>query len=340
MNEVSPDDTNDAELADPGFRAALEKAHAGRWSLSDALWWQRHPDEPGPSGRPSPLGTLRGVQRRVYSAHGDAAGDAAAAQTLRELTNEIASERALLRAAVATARQALERGDLAPAADASAPGVADWAGEPSDVSAPAASMPAGAPGRRRLRWAAAVLVVVTAAGAGVVLGSVLPTAGDGASGAATGASSAATPAATPGVASGFDVAATFVPAQRPEDIPTVDTGPTYDPGSFRYLGAVDWVENPDSVGGSPFYAARSRGGRVCLVAVPEGGGYLATCVIESAFPSEGLRLSWLSEGYVGAMSRPSSDEGADAAALTDVTVVWGSPDGMTTETSGRSTVVG
>lgn len=337
MNEASPDDTTDAELADPGFRAALAAAHTGRWSLSDALWWQRHPEEPGPSGRPSPLSTLRGVQRRVYSAHGDAAGDAAAAQTLRELTNEIAAERALLRAAVAAARQDLQRGDLVTAARASAPAVADGAGEQSDAPAPAAGMPAGATGRRRLRWAAAVLVVVTAAGAGVVLGSVLTPAGDGAAGVSTGASSA-TPATAPPVASGFDVAATFVTAQRPEDIPTVDTGPTYDPGSFRYLGAIDWAENPDTVGGSPFYAARSRGGRVCLVAVPEGGGYLATCVAESAFPAEGLRLSWLSEGDVGALARASSADGADAEALSDVTVVWGSPDGLSTEMSGRSSV--
>lgn len=328
----------DPGLADPDFLAAVAAAHTGRWSLPDALWWERHPDEPGPSGRRSPLLELRDLQRRVFSAEGDAAGDAAAARAVRELAAEIAAERAALRAAIGVARQGIERDDgadtvpaeSAPAgpADPSAPDDPTGAADPAG---PSAGAPGRRAGRRRLRWAVGlVLIVVAAGGAGAVLGSGLTRA-------EAGVAPAPSPSPTAASTASLIMAATFVPEQRPEDIPTVPVADRFQPDSFRYLGSLGWAEDPNAVGSSPYYAART-GDRVCLVAVPDGGGYLATCVFESEFPATGLRLSWESADAGGPAGSEFYAVDAAARTLSDVTVVWGSPDGMSAEMTQRTSI--
>lgn len=339
MGEQVHDEQADPASADPEFLAAVAAAHTGGWSLPDALWWEHHPDEPGPSGRRSPLLELRDLQRRVFSAEGDAAGDDAAARAVRELAAEIAAERAALRAAIGAARQGLERREVdgadalpaesAPAgpADPAMPAGSTSAADPADPSA-------GAPGRRagprHLRWAVGlVLIVVAAGGTGAVLGSGLTRAE---------ADLAPTPSASPtapAVAS-LIMAATFVPEQRPEDIPTVPVAASFQPDSFRYLGSLGWADDPNAVGSSPYYAART-GDRVCLVAVPDGDGYLATCVLESEFPATGLRLSWESAD-LGGLGTEFYAVDAAAQTLSDVTVVWGSPDGMSALTTQRTSI--
>ncbi|TFB96757.1 hypothetical protein E3O42_16575 [Cryobacterium adonitolivorans] len=103
------DDPYDQALADPRFLAAATAAHAGRWSLLDALWWEWHPEDPAPSGSPSPIHRLRELQRRVFAADGDAAGDHAVAQVVRELEAEIVAERAAATKAITAAHADLRR---------------------------------------------------------------------------------------------------------------------------------------------------------------------------------------------------------------------------------------
>jgi hypothetical protein len=347
VGERVHDEQADQDRADPEFLTALAAAHTGRWPLADALWWQHHPEEPGPSGRPAPLRRLRELQHRVFSAQGDAAGDASAAQAVRELAAEIEAERSALTAALGAARRHLEGrtaaaldgtgrpgpapvGATIPAATPTGPSNPVDPGDPDAAPDPAIERSAHRPARRRALLAGALVLVVVAAGAaGAVLGSGLTVAG---ADVAAVPSASATPAAA-----GLNVAATFVPEQRPEDIPAVTVAASFQPESFRYLGSLGWAEDPNAVGSSPYYAARA-GSRVCLVAVPDGGGYLATCVAEAAFPTEGLRLSWESADPVGPVGTEFYAVDEAARALSDVTVVWGSPDGMTSEWSGRTAI--
>nr|RZI36766.1 hypothetical protein BJQ95_00818 [Cryobacterium sp. SO1] len=108
LAENTYDDPYDLAVTDPLFLTAAAAAHTGRWSLLDALWWEWHPEEPAPSGSPSPIFRLRALQRRVYDADGDAAGDLSVAQKVRELEVEIAAERAAITETIAAARADLE----------------------------------------------------------------------------------------------------------------------------------------------------------------------------------------------------------------------------------------
>lgn len=321
------DDPYDLALADPLFRAAAAAAHTGRWSLLDALWWEWHPEEPAPSGTPSPINRLRALQRRAFAADGDAAGDHTVAQVVRELEAEIVAERAAITEAIAAARADLE--DRAAGRPPLAPTLGDAGGDPGgdpagdaavDTAAAedAAESVAARPARRRLLPALIlVAALIAAAVLGGVLGNRLTVTGLGAAG--SGASSAgatAEPVANP--------AALFAQAQRPEDIPAEAVSAIFEPDSFRYLGSAGGLAEANLVGPSPFYAARAAGSLICLVAVPTGSGYLSTCAVESTYPAAGLRLYWESADFLVDMGPDFLVEEGAGDMIGDVSVIWGS----------------
>ena len=334
-------DPYDLALTDPVFRAAAAAAHTGRWNLLDALWWEWHPEEPAPTGSPSPISRLRALQRRVFAADGDAAGDHAVAEEVRELETEIVAERAAITAAIVAARADLERrtddrshggpasGDPAGSTDGSTAG--DPVADPAPT-ADAAGRPAARPGRRRLLLALALAAALIAAAVlGGVLGNRLTLSG---LDAAEPTPSASATAEAPG-----NPAVLFAQAQRPEDIPAVAVSAVFEPDSFRYLGSAGWLDDANPVGPSPYYAARATGGLTCLVAVPEGGRYLSTCALESAFPSIGLRLYWESTDLPTGMASTVSVPEETSPMLGDVTVIWGRNGEVTSEWALRSPVI-
>lgn len=329
------DDPYDQALADQRFLAAATAAHTGRWSLLDALWWEWHPEDPAPSGSPSPIHRLRELQRRVFAADGDAAGDHAVAQVVRELEAEIVAERSAATDAITAAHADLRRrtadpGQPAPTADG--PPHLDPSADPTegtgDSPAPAtpAEVPTGRTARRRLLPSAIVAAALVAAAViGAVLGSRLTEA------ASSPAPSASATAETPG-----NPAALFAQEQRPEDIPAQAMSASFEPDSFRYLGSAGWAEDPNLVGRSPFYAVRASGSLICLVAIPEGSGYLSTCALESEYPSIGLRLSWESADYLAQLPPDFYVEDEMGDMIGDVTVIWGRTGEVTSEMTLRS----
>ena len=344
------DDPHERALTDPDFLSAVTAAHRGRWAVLDALWWWSHPAEAAPSGSPSPAARLSTLQRRLFGADGDAAGDGAVAQAARELEAEIAAERAAIGAALAAAagvapgtsspatgspRAAPAGGPGAGAADANA-GLADAgsaepaeAPDPADPTDPADGnpTPAPTPSRRRLLLGAGLAGALLL---GAVLGSQVTAAnrpGAPAPTAAASSTGSATPSALPVIA-----AQVFARVQTGQDFPRVPLPAAYDPASFRYLGAAGWRDSDaNGVTDSPYYAARGAENLVCLVAVPEGAGYLITCTLEEDFPSTGLRLSWQSTDFL-----PMEQDGR--AMVMDITVAWLSDSTIETRGSGRSLI--
>ncbi len=320
------DDPYERALESPDFAAAVAAAHTGAWSLPDALWWEWHPEDAAPSGTPSPIATLRALQRRAFSADGDAAGDADVAQAVRALEAEIAAERV----AIAEALRAANAQDdgtgraSAPAADGDSAAGAD--ADAADPDEPDATDPARRFGHRHWLLAGGILLAVAI---GVILGSQLGAAGL-VAGAGPTPSGTPLPSPTASIAtvSSESPSMIFIREQTPLDIPLVSTGTVFQADSFRYLGAADWSENPDEVGLSPYYAALSSSHMICLVAMPETGGYVSTCALESGFPSAGLRLYWESNTVM------HSETGVSRV-LGDFFVVWELDGDITGQFSGR-----
>ena len=337
------DDPYERALTDPDFLRAVTAAHRGRWPVLDALWWWSHPAEAAPSGSPSPTARLSTLQRRLFGADGDAAGDGAVAAAARELEGEIAAERAAIGAALAAAGAGEEvagRGVRTPAVDSPrpatapptapgadrAPPISDEAAEPPDLS-DGGAIPDPAAQRNRLLLGAGLVGAMLL---GALLGSQVTAANPPGAPAPTPAASStgsATPLAVPVIA-----AQVFARVQTGQDIPRVPLPGAYDPASFRYLGAAGWRDSDaNGVTDSPYYAARSAENLVCLVAVPEGAGYLTTCTREEDFPSTGLRLSWQSTDFL-----PMEQDGR--AMVMDITVAWLSDSTIETRGSGRSLI--
>ncbi|WP_158253920.1 hypothetical protein [Cryobacterium sp. N22] len=336
------DDPYERALTDPDFLRAVSAAHRGRWPALDALWWWSHPSEAAPSGSPSPSARLSTLQRRLFGADGDAAGDGAVAAAARELEGEIAAERAAIGAALAAAGAGEEvagRGERTPAVDSTRPATApptalgadrapisDGAAEPPDLS-DGGPVPDPAPQRNRLLLGAGLVGALLL---GALLGSQVTAANPPGALAPTPAASStgsATPSAVPVIA-----AQVFARVQTGQDIPRVPLPAAYDPASFRYLGAAGWRDSDaNGVTDSPYYAARGAENLVCLVAVPEGAGYLTTCAREEGFPSTGLRLSWQSTDFL-----PMEQDGR--AMVMDITVAWLSDSTIETRGSGRSLI--
>jgi len=352
---------------DAAFLQAVTRAHRGHWDVLDALWWGGHPDESTPDGTPSPAERLRDLQRRVFAADGDAAGDRSVADALHALETEIATEQAAIIAAVVAARSGRRvpatgtsvavGGQIGPSAEVAGTELAgtelagaEQAGaegafaelpdtelpdaEPADPDAGAASVSmADVPGApTRLAPRHRVLLGVALAGA-VVLGALVGSQVDDLApwGAAPPpASDAATATPTPTLEVPVLAAQVFARAQAPRDVPLVPMPAAFDPGSFRYLGSAGWTDaDGNGLTDSPYYAARGSANMICLVAVPEGSGYLSTCSLESDFPSAGLRLSWESTDML---------QGASAGTtpmVLDITVAWQRDSTIETRGSGR-----
>jgi len=248
---------------------------------------------------------LRALQRRAFSADGDAAGDAEVAAAIRAVQAEIAAGGA-------------EAGETVPGPDGTAAvGPQDPAVEsgPADVAARP----------HRLGWGLAVAALLGAAvGTGATL-AIRPGVDGGVPG------DSATVADT--VADGGDepvlVGQVFERLQTDRDIPLVEMPEAFRPESFRYLGSAGWTDaDEDGITDSPYYAARGPSDVVCLVVVPEGGGYLSTCAPESAYPRAGLRLAWQSTDL-----HPAVPDGTST--VLDISVAWLSNAMVETRGAGR-----
>jgi len=324
------DDPYDEARHDAAFLRAVTTAHTGSWPVLDALWWWSHPEEPSPQGTPAPTGRLRDLQRRVFAADGDATDDPDVAGALLALQAEIAAERAAVVAAVVVARtgQHVPAATGAQVAGAGADPVAAVPGEPAE--------PLRAPLRRR---ASLVVALAGAVAFGVVVGAqvdgpALWGAGFAPESGAPAATTMDTATPLPAVEVPVLAAQVFARTQAARDIPLVPMPAAFDPGSFRYLGSAGWTDaDGDGMTDSPYYAARGTEDLICLVAVPEGSGYLSTCALESGFPAVGLRLSWQSTDMLQGAST-DTDTGAKPMVL-DITVAWQRDSTIETRGSGR-----
>ncbi|TFC91417.1 hypothetical protein [Cryobacterium sp. TMT4-31] len=334
------DDPYERALTDPDFLRAVTAAHRGHWPVLDALWWCRHPAEAAPSGSPSPVARLSSLQRRLFAADGDAAGDGAVADAVRELEAEIGEERANIGAALAAAHAGREPPDTeSPAIER--PGTESSGTEQPATELPATgtpfaphvvvgssvvgSTPRWVPPRRRLLLGAGLVGALLL---GALVGSQV-----------TSASRSGAPEPTPTATSTRTptvpvlAAQVFARVQTGQDIPRVPLPGAYDPASFRYLGSSGWRDvDANGVTDSPYYAARGASNTICLVAMPEGAGYLTTCTLEADFPRGGLRLSWQSSDVL-----PVEENGRTAMVM-DITVTWMRDSTIETRGTGRALV--
>ena len=337
------DDPYEQAIHDPSFLAAVDAAHRGRWAALDALWWLDHPADATPGGRPSPEAELRVLQRRLFAEDGDAAGDHAVAQAVHERERQIEAERAAIEQALAAVRlgrpvppdgtgpaDARPEAQSADPPDAGIDGGAEDDDPASDLLPVSAAPDVPASSRRRIRLviglAAAVLL-------GVALGSAVGAGGqlDGVLAGAT-PSATPTPRATPEKPMPVLAAQVFARPPTDRDTPRVTMPASFAPGSFRYLGSAGWTDaDGDGLTDQPYYAARGSENMMCLVLVPEDGGYLSTCAPESDYPSTGLRLTWESTSILR-----EPPDGSPPMVL-DITVAW-HPD-STIETRGSGRVV-
>ena len=260
---------------------------------------------------------MNDLQQRVYAADGDAAGDPVIAAAVHQLVAEIATETAAIVLSVRAA-EAHAGGDTAPPSLAGADGHNDVGTGPNELldpsAGPAADEPDGASARstrRRVLLAAALAGALTVGG---LLGHQLTVGGSVVAG--TSAPSVAAPATEPPLIADLD----FVAEQAAHDVPTVMVGATFKPESFRYLGSAGWSDDGALVGPSPFYAARGTADMLCLVAVPESGGSVSTCALESGFPPLGLRLSWEETRLL--TNGDPADNPEWVSFVGDVTVSW------------------
>lgn len=289
-NEV--EDAYERATRDPLFLSAVRKAHAGRWDVLDALWWESHPMDPSPSGSAAPAAQLRDLQRRLFSAAGDAAGNSTVAEAAQQLASEIATEREAIKDAVARIRfetQSEPRDQLSRAHAEEAPPIravqpldpTDEDGEPGGQE-----MPPRPPHR------AAVLGIIAALCVGIVVGTQIA-GGEPDSPPVASASPEASAASTVvlEVAPLAPVVA-FEAPQTTDDIPARAMPAIFDPDSFRILAERGPLGGN---GDEAVYAARTTSNMICLVISGSEPGYLSTCTLEADFPPTGLRLYWPDE---------------------------------------------
>ena len=280
-----------------------------------------------PAREGDPQERLRALQRRAFAADGDAAGDAQVARAIRDLQAEIA-------VGGATGRDDPSSRDDPPEFDVrrgDPSGVDVFSGvdvppdqPPTDESG---SGPADPPRHHR----PLAVALAAALALGVLLGSGVtaalqptPTASDAGAG-----GSGATETDAPDADQPVLIGQVFGRMQTPRDIPMVEMPDTFIPESFRYLGSAGWTDaDDDGVTDSPYYAARGAAGVVCLVVVPNGTGYLSTCALEAAYPTEGLRLSWQSTDL-----HPAVPDGTGV--VLDISVAWLSNAMVETRGAGR-----
>ena len=312
MADVHDENAYEQAIRDEIFRADVAAAYSGRYSVSDALWWLAHPDEPAPSGRLAPAARLRDLQHQLFSEHGDGLNDPEAASQLPRLEAEIRYERQAIEHAVAAARAA--PGDGATAYDTTE--IPD-AGEaaPADTLAPdstqthtddgAQPLPSPMFWQRPSRSTVIGLGVAAALILGVGIGTHLgQTSADASSAAQPTASATPTP-----TASRIAALEIFDREQTPADIPTQFMPDTLNQDSFRLLR--------DAGPGDFFplaYAVRSSSGMVCLLITPTQLDYMVTCMTDSDFPARGVRLQLMTElVFPGSTASPQP---------TDLSIVW------------------
>ena len=336
----APNDNDPSERArnDPGFLRAVAAAHHGRWAVTDALWWLQHPDRDAPGGAPSPATRLRTLQRRVFAEDGDAAGNAAVAAELRRLEDEVRRETMAIAEAVRVASGLRERPD-APTVEVRPTTEDAHQAVPTEPQEHRGLVPApmAAPAPVRRRWlvgvsVSAALVVGAAAGsllsAGILPGATAPTPAP----TTEQPPQMSTAGVAPVSAGPLPAAQVFGRPQTSTDRPLIPLPEAFDPATFRYLGSAGFTDaDGNGVTDSPYYAVRGADRMICLVAVPEGSGYLATCAHDAEYPAAGLRLTWQSTDIL-----PVADDGAVPMVL-DITVAWLRDSSIETRGSGRQT---
>lgn len=300
------EDAYERALRDPLFLDAVRGAHVGRWNVLDALWWESHPADTAPSGVAAPAARLRDLQRRLFSAGGDAVGDASVADAAQQLEAEIATERVAIRDAIARASSGavMPSGAVAEVAHLFRPAE----GGPVDASASMPVPPApAAPSAAQKRSLAVLFSVIGALIAGVVVGIQLS---DG-----TADASSPAPAPTPTVTleiGPLPPVGIFDRFQTPEDVPTVVFPRNFDATSFRLLGEALQNEGDHQA----IYAAKTTSNMVCLVVVPNDPAYVYTCALEADFPATGLRVNWAGDVPI------ESGTGETLSARIERAVVW------------------
>ncbi len=285
MGRNQVEDAYERASSAPLFLDAVRGAHIGRWDVLDALWWESHPTDPAPSGVGAPAARLRDLQRRLFSAGGDAAGDASVAEAAQQLEAEIATERAAIQEAVTRAQLGLQEQPLKDRLEVTR--LREPVPSPQLAVEEPPSAPPVAPRQRTL---VPLFVVSVALVVGVVVGTQV---GEGDVDAAPPtASPTSTVSAAPTVTlkiGPIAPIAVFDAPQATKDIPLRAMPATFHPESFRIL-----AERPPFVEGQheAIYAARTTSNMICLVMIGAEPGYLSTCTLDAGFPATGLRLYW------------------------------------------------
>jgi hypothetical protein len=233
---------------DPRFRREVERHYTGGLDLFDALWWLDAPDRAAPSGAEPPWAGLEQARSRIYAP----APTQEDADRYRRLLERRDGELDRIRAAVDAA--------LTPIGASVA--TAQQIPDPEPVPEPRR-----APMRVRVGWVVAAVPVLLAAtfGGGVLAGSSL----------------VARPAVVPTVAPEQSptpfrytrpggALGVFARPQVPEDVPFLASGTDLVPSTFRLL-----VPLPGPA--VRLYAARTRAGDVCLVALAADSHVIASC---------------------------------------------------------------
>ena len=300
-------------IRDEGFRATVSAFYTGNYRALDALWWLSHPTQPAPSGQIAPATQLRDLQHQLFSEHGGGPTGPESASRLPQLEAEITYERQAIEHAVAAARAA-PADRAAPVDRAGLDGAietADADARPSDSAQIQAgddgAQPASSPPfwERPSRGTVIGLGIAAALIVGVGIGTNLGQ-GDADASPAAQPTASATPRATESGIAALDI---FDREQTPQDIPTQFMPETLNHDSFRVL------RDTGSDGYFPLaYAVRSSSGMACLLVTQTQVDYVVTCVRDSEFPSQGIRLQAMTE-----LVFPGS---TGAALPTDLTIVW------------------
>jgi hypothetical protein len=264
------------EHRDPAFVERFARAYEGSAAPVDALWWQEHPDETGPSGAPSPALALAELRRAMYAPGADPEASERYQRARAEQEREDRAARAALRAAAGGAAGSIgaERRQDGPA-------------EPDDPAAAGRAPEPGA-GVRRSRTALLASLAAVVAFAGGVL--VAPALGRiGTSGAAPSPTSSVVGPFISGSSGSGSALGIFGEPQRDIDRPAIGPDARLLPGSFRRLAA-----RPER--GVTVYAAEDAAGDVCLVALSAAGGIDAACTSIASFRSTPLRLAFRADG--------------------------------------------
>ncbi|WP_158252423.1 hypothetical protein [Cryobacterium sp. Y57] len=223
---------------------------------------------------------MRDLQRRVFSADGDAAGDHAIIRSMQELEAEIPTEREALKNALAFTQAGLPTDIVVPDTHPTEPPF------DAEIDLPARVV---SPRWRRRNILLVAIGIAVALFVGLAIGAQTNAELVRAAAPATSSNARGVTAPAP-----LAAMAVFDRPQVPDDIPASMVPKALTRDSFRALGAAPGLNNLTVSGG--IYAARDSSNMICLVVLLADNDYLSTCTLEENFPATGLRLYWKTGG--------------------------------------------